>query len=79
MRAVPRPKAYPSVGTDTHTISRGRLPKPSQQATLQPGSESKPLSAAAKLWGITDDELKAIQEALAEAGKSKRAAQDNED
>jgi hypothetical protein len=27
--------------------------------------------AAARLWGITDDELKAIQEALAETGKSK--------
>jgi hypothetical protein len=26
-----------------------------------------------KLWGITDDELKAIQEALAEARKSKGA------
>ena len=29
-------------------------------------------ATTAKLWGITDDELKAIQEALAETGKSKR-------
>jgi hypothetical protein len=35
--------------------------------------------AAAKLWGITNEELKAIQEALAQTGKSKRAAQDDED
>jgi hypothetical protein len=33
---------------------------------------------AAKLWGITEDELKAIQEALAETGKSKRAAKDDD-
>jgi hypothetical protein len=35
--------------------------------------------AAAKLWDITDDELKAIQEALAEAGKSKKTAADDEE
>lgn len=34
---------------------------------------------AAKLWGITDDELKATQEALAETGKSKRAAAEDEE
>jgi hypothetical protein len=35
---------------------------------------------AAKLWGITDDELKAIQEALAETRKSRRrTAEDEED
>jgi len=35
--------------------------------------------AAAKLWGITDDELKTIQEALAETGKSRRAREDEEE
>ncbi len=35
--------------------------------------------AAAKLWGITDGELKAIQEALAETGKSKRAAKEDDE
>jgi len=35
--------------------------------------------AAAKLWGITDDELGAIQEALAESGKSKRAEKESTD
>jgi hypothetical protein len=35
--------------------------------------------AAAKLWGITDDELKAIQEALAETGKSKRAVKEEDE
>lgn len=35
--------------------------------------------AAAKLWGITDDELRAIQEALAETGSSKRAKKESED
>ena len=34
---------------------------------------------AAKLWGITDDELKAIQEALAETGKSRRKAKEAEE
>jgi hypothetical protein len=34
---------------------------------------------AAKLWGITDDELKAIQDALAETGKSKRAAKEGDE
>jgi len=36
-------------------------------------------NAAAKLWGITDDELKAIHEALAEAIGSKGQAADEED
>jgi hypothetical protein len=35
--------------------------------------------AAAQLWGISDDELKAIQEALAETGRSKRAAKQSAD
>jgi hypothetical protein len=35
--------------------------------------------AAAKLWGITDDELKAIQEALAETGKSRRKAKEEDE
>ena len=35
--------------------------------------------AAAKLWGITDDELKVIQEALAETGKSKRKAKEEDE
>jgi hypothetical protein len=35
--------------------------------------------AVAKLWGVTDDELKAIQDALAESGKSRRAAREGED
>lgn len=30
-------------------------------------------------WGITDDELKAIQEALAETSKSKRAKNESAD
>jgi len=34
--------------------------------------------AAAKLWGITEDELKAIQEALAETGKSRGAKAERE-
>ena len=34
--------------------------------------------AAAKLWGVTDDELKAIQESLAETCKSKRAKAEGE-
>jgi hypothetical protein len=33
--------------------------------------------AAAKLWGMTDDELKAIQDALAESGMSRRAPKDD--
>lgn len=33
----------------------------------------------ARLWNITDDELKAIQEALAETRKSKRAAEEDEE
>ncbi len=33
----------------------------------------------AKLWGITGDELKAIQQALAETRKSKRAAEEDEE
>jgi hypothetical protein len=35
--------------------------------------------AAAQLWGITDSELKAIQEALAEGGKSRRATKEQPD
>jgi hypothetical protein len=35
--------------------------------------------AAAKLWSITDDELKAIREVLAEAGNSSPASGENED
>lgn len=35
--------------------------------------------AAAKLWGIKDDELKAIQESLSETGKSKRATKEDEE
>jgi len=35
--------------------------------------------AAAKLWGITDDELKAIQDALAQTKKSKRRAKDEDE
>jgi hypothetical protein len=31
----------------------------------------------AKLWGVADDELKAIQEAMAETGKSRRAAMES--
>jgi hypothetical protein len=43
------------------------------------GLEAEIDRAAAKLWGITYDELKAIQEALAETGKSKRTpAEDKE-
>lgn len=34
---------------------------------------------AVKLWGITDDELKAIQEALAETRSPKRAKNESED
>jgi len=30
-------------------------------------------------WGITDDELKAIQEALAETGKSRRKAKEEDE
>jgi hypothetical protein len=40
--------------------------------------ETKIDKAAAKLWGITDEELKAIQEALAETGRGKRAADTDE-
>jgi hypothetical protein len=36
-------------------------------------------SLAAKLWGLTDDELKAIQGALAETSKSKRAKNESAD
>jgi len=44
------------------------------------GLEAEIDKAAAKLWGITDDELTAIQDALAESSKCKRAAgQDNDD
>jgi hypothetical protein len=35
--------------------------------------------AAAKLWGITDDELKAIQDALAQTKKSKRRAKEEDE
>ncbi len=35
--------------------------------------------AAAKLWGITNDELKAIREALADTSKSERAVKDDEE
>ncbi len=35
--------------------------------------------AAAKLWGITDDQVKAIQESLTETGKSKRAEEESTD
>lgn len=35
--------------------------------------------AAAKLWGITEEELKAIQKALSEAGKIKRPARTDEE
>ncbi|MGD1104234.1 MAG: N-6 DNA methylase [Terriglobia bacterium] len=35
--------------------------------------------AAAKLWDITDNELKAIQEALAESGRGKRKAANDDD
>jgi hypothetical protein len=41
--------------------------------------ERKIDKTAAKLWGITDDELKAIQEALAETGKSKKVAEEDEE
>ena len=41
--------------------------------------ERKVDSAVAKLWGITDDELKAIQEALVETRSSKRAKNESED
>jgi len=41
--------------------------------------ESKIDKTAAKLWGITKDELRAIQEALAETGKSKCAAAEDEE
>jgi N-acetylglucosamine kinase-like BadF-type ATPase len=41
--------------------------------------ERKIDKAAAKLWGITDDELKAIQKDLAESGRSKRAAAEDEE
>jgi hypothetical protein len=41
--------------------------------------ERKVDKAAAELWGITGDELMAIQEALAETGKSKRAAEEDEE
>jgi hypothetical protein len=34
---------------------------------------------AAKLWGITDDELKVIQEVLTETDKSKRAGKEDEE
>jgi hypothetical protein len=33
----------------------------------------------AKLWGITDDELKVIQETLAETGKSRRKAKEEDE
>ena len=36
-------------------------------------------ATAAKLWGITDDELKVIQEALAETGKSRRKAKEEDE
>lgn len=35
--------------------------------------------AAARVWGITDDELDSIQEGLAEGGESERAAGEDED
>ena len=35
--------------------------------------------AAATVWGLTGDELKAIEEALAETGKSKRPAKEDEE
>jgi SAM-dependent methyltransferase len=41
--------------------------------------EGKIDKAAAKLWGITDDELKAIQDALAQTKKSKRRAKDEDE
>ncbi len=41
--------------------------------------EAKIDKAAAKLWGITDDELKGIQESLPETRKSKMAAEENEE
>jgi SAM-dependent methyltransferase len=44
------------------------------------GLEAKIDKAGAKLWGIKDDELKAIQKALEEAGKSKgKAKEDGEE
>ena len=41
--------------------------------------EDKIDKAAAKLWGITDDELKAIQQALVETRSSKRAKKESTD
>ena len=42
------------------------------------GLKARINNAAVKLWGITDDELKAIQEALAESGKSRRATKEDD-
>ena len=41
--------------------------------------EAKLDKAAARLWGIADDELKAIQDALGEVSKSKHEAEDKEE
>jgi SAM-dependent methyltransferase len=47
-------------------------------AKLLAATEVEIDKTAAKLWGITDDELRAIQEALAETGRDKRAADTDE-
>ncbi len=41
--------------------------------------ERKVDTLVAKLWGIADDDLKAIQEALAETGKSGRSERESTD
>jgi hypothetical protein len=43
------------------------------------GLEAEVDKAAAKLWGITDAELKNIREAMAETRKSKRAVPEGDE
>ncbi len=57
---------------ECHSVSKDK------EADVRP-LEAEVDKAAAKLWGITDDELKGIQEALAETSKSKRAEQEDEE
>ena len=76
MEHVGIPKFDPSNSTHRHLSD---LSASCHAATGKDGAEelkaleAKIDNAAAKLWGITDDELKAIQEALAETGRGKRA------